>query len=595
MDLSASMIVDKRAPPQTTAFRTRHPSVWVPDSRATACYSCKAVFSMIRRKHHCRICGRIFCYSCSNHYHKPVSYLNKGDAQVKLCASCFINQKEANDVEQYILALAGMPLTMKEKWVCRLVSKKWSKAWTHFSEIRLIQYKVPYKAYNKLESLWLQTHSYELDQHNRLMIAHANFANRLPTRQIRRTPCKYLMCSSQCSGELGERERLELVTQGIHIEAAETPQWMAPWIVMNDLTSVAAKPSIEYIMEARVYGKIKLYQYTLAQLSPEDKRLWYKLCRLFATINKLVQYKEKEERKNIKRKLMDENIILNYPLDERIIIDIDVDNIVDIDSNTKPVIIPFTLSDNTVKNILVKNEDIRNDRLAQVTLMWISRLTGIEVTTYSVIPTSNTAGWIEILEDCTTLYDIKYNRETTIIDYIMENNPNETAHAIKQKFIKSVAISCVLSYILGLGDRHLENILVTGAGELLHIDYTFLFGSDPHGVPPEMRITRQTLEALGGVQSRSFKIFSNQCEEIYTKIRRAAPLWYALFKHKGESMAHKWVGERLIPGEFDTARATRIVDIVHRNSSTSWVQHILDTSRLVRKTITKQFKNREAT
>ena len=60
-------------------------------------------------------------------------------------------------------------------------------------------------------------------------------------------------------------------------------------------------------------------------------------------------------------------------------------------------------------------------------------------------------------------------------------------------------------------------------------------------------------------------------------------------------MAHKWVGERLIPGEFDTARATRIVDIVHRNSSTSWVQHILDTSRLVRKTITKQFKNREAT
>ena len=323
----------------------------------------------------------------------------------------------------------------------------------------------------------------------------------------------------------------------------------------------------------------------MAGLSQDDSVTWHKLCKLFATINKLIQYKDPIMRREIKEKLLKDSIIVNYPTSKHFIVDIRTDEIVDIESNSRPVIIPFVLSDDTVKNVLVKQEDIRNDRLAQVTLMWISRLADISISTYSVIPTSDKSGWIEILDQCTTLYDIKYVQQTTIMDYIMRHNPKKTAYAIQRDFIKSVAVSCVLSYILGLGDRHLENIIVTETGELIHIDFGFLFGADPHGVPSEMRITRQTLEALGGVNSRSFQTFSEQCELIYSKVRKAAPLWYALFKHRGEEMAYKWVGERLIPGEFDSASATKIVDIVHRNSSTSWVQHILDTSRVMRKTI----------
>ncbi|CAN0078455.1 unnamed protein product [Sphacelaria rigidula] len=31
------------------------------------CYECDTMFTMFRRRHHCRVCGQIFCHHCSNH------------------------------------------------------------------------------------------------------------------------------------------------------------------------------------------------------------------------------------------------------------------------------------------------------------------------------------------------------------------------------------------------------------------------------------------------------------------------------------------------------------------------------------------------
>lgn len=38
---------------------------WVDDSKCKACYECETPFSVFVRRHHCRICGRIFCSSCT--------------------------------------------------------------------------------------------------------------------------------------------------------------------------------------------------------------------------------------------------------------------------------------------------------------------------------------------------------------------------------------------------------------------------------------------------------------------------------------------------------------------------------------------------
>jgi 1-phosphatidylinositol-3-phosphate 5-kinase len=41
---------------------------WMPDKLCKHCYSCEAPFTMLRRKHHCRVCGMIFCSTCSAYF-----------------------------------------------------------------------------------------------------------------------------------------------------------------------------------------------------------------------------------------------------------------------------------------------------------------------------------------------------------------------------------------------------------------------------------------------------------------------------------------------------------------------------------------------
>jgi serine/threonine-protein kinase ATR len=46
----------------------------------------------------------------------------------------------------------------------------------------------------------------------------------------------------------------------------------------------------------------------------------------------------------------------------------------------------------------------------------------------------------------------------------------------RQAYTKTVAIMSMIGYIMGLGDRHNENILVDQfTGEILHVDYNYIF------------------------------------------------------------------------------------------------------------------------
>jgi hypothetical protein len=37
---------------------------WMPDELSTTCYDCETVFSTFKRRHHCRVCGQVFCSRC---------------------------------------------------------------------------------------------------------------------------------------------------------------------------------------------------------------------------------------------------------------------------------------------------------------------------------------------------------------------------------------------------------------------------------------------------------------------------------------------------------------------------------------------------
>uniref|UniRef100_A0A0V0J635 FYVE, RhoGEF and PH domain-containing protein 6 n=3 Tax=Schistocephalus solidus TaxID=70667 RepID=A0A0V0J635_SCHSO len=55
---------------------------WVKDEQASMCALCYKTFTVTRRKHHCRACGKIFCDRCSS-YRTKVDYL--GDSEVRVC------------------------------------------------------------------------------------------------------------------------------------------------------------------------------------------------------------------------------------------------------------------------------------------------------------------------------------------------------------------------------------------------------------------------------------------------------------------------------------------------------------------------------
>ncbi|XP_045171881.1 myotubularin-related protein 4-like isoform X2 [Mercenaria mercenaria] len=60
---------------------------WVPDHMVTQCAGCEMQFTVIKRKHHCRNCGKIFCHSCCNEtIPLPHQMINTNE---RVCQTCY--------------------------------------------------------------------------------------------------------------------------------------------------------------------------------------------------------------------------------------------------------------------------------------------------------------------------------------------------------------------------------------------------------------------------------------------------------------------------------------------------------------------------
>ncbi|XP_014671684.1 PREDICTED: FYVE and coiled-coil domain-containing protein 1-like [Priapulus caudatus] len=67
--------------------RQRLLDCWVDDKAASHCMGCGKEFSLTRRRHHCRLCGRVFCSACSNHWVLTTASSKK----TRTCDRCFMS------------------------------------------------------------------------------------------------------------------------------------------------------------------------------------------------------------------------------------------------------------------------------------------------------------------------------------------------------------------------------------------------------------------------------------------------------------------------------------------------------------------------
>lgn len=74
-------------------------------------------------------------------------------------------------------------------------------------------------------------------------------------------------------------------------------------------------------------------------------------------------------------------------------------------------------------------------------------------------------------------------------------------YAAKMKYTRSVAVSSIVGHILGIGDRHTNNILISQiTGEVVHIDFGIVFEQGKLLAVPELvpfRLTRNIVDGLG--------------------------------------------------------------------------------------------------
>ena len=71
--------------------------LWVPDDHSQNCYNCGSkFFSLLNRRHHCRVCGNIFCKSCLESFCEITIYGEK--KELKVCTYCQEKKGELNNI-----------------------------------------------------------------------------------------------------------------------------------------------------------------------------------------------------------------------------------------------------------------------------------------------------------------------------------------------------------------------------------------------------------------------------------------------------------------------------------------------------------------
>ena len=208
-------------------------------------------------------------------------------------------------------------------------------------------------------------------------------------------------------------------------------------------------------------------------------------------------------------------------------------------SSLYPLLIHFKTSDGKKYPIIFKTgDDLRQDQLVIQVIALMDRLLlkenlDLKLTPYRILATSSTAGAVQFIPS-TSLAAASAKYKGSILAYLRANNPDTTADlgiraSAMDTYVKSCAGYCVITYLLGVGDRHLDNLLLAPDGHFFHADFGYILGRDPKPFAPQMKLCKEMVEGMGSSTSPHYAAFKSYCFTAYTTLRKSSNLILNLF------------------------------------------------------------------
>ncbi|XP_055310433.1 phosphatidylinositol 4,5-bisphosphate 3-kinase catalytic subunit beta isoform [Sitodiplosis mosellana] len=325
------------------------------------------------------------------------------------------------------------------------------------------------------------------------------------------------------------------------------------WHLRSEMLVPSVQVRFGIILEAYLKGSQEHIQILLKQISCLDELK--KVSEQAKKVNKDKGRAVLQQHLNnsfIKQKIEDVLSPLNPSFRCR---SIKIDKCKVMDSKMRPLWIVFENSDMHGDDICVifKNgDDLRQDMLTLQMLrvmdkIWKSHGYDFRMNPYTCVSTEHRLGMIEIVSNAETIANIQKERgmfsatspfkKGSLYAWLKDHNPDDLDKAIRE-FTLSCAGYCVATYVLGVADRHSDNIMVKKTGQLFHIDFGHILGhfKEKFGIRRErvpFVLTHDFVYIINkgktDRETEEFKTFKQLCETAFLLLRSHGCLILSLF------------------------------------------------------------------
>ena len=209
-------------------------------------------------------------------------------------------------------------------------------------------------------------------------------------------------------------------------------------------------------------------------------------------------------------------------------------------SSLFPIMMTFKTTTKQKYQIIFKTgDDLRQDQLVIQIITLMDQLLqkenlDLKLSPYKILATSVTAGAAQFVPSMSLQSIVNKYKGNQVLAYLKYNNPDDKAPLGVRKesldaFVKSCAGYCVITYLIGVGDRHLDNLLLAPDGHFFHADFGFILGRDPKPFAPAMKLCKEMVDGMGGASSEQYRQFKQYCFTAYTALRKSSNLILNLF------------------------------------------------------------------